>query len=254
MKRSKRKRPSREEFMLNEQVKIEEGVFEKRTMLKIADLFTHGVISRLNFIIARGKEADIYLANAGSKIGESIVVVKIFRVETSLFDRRIDYIVGDPRFGKIKHSMRAIVEEWCKKEYINLKMAEEAGVHAPKPYMFSGNVLAMEFIGNDSVPAPTLKEALINNPNDILKEIIDDIRKLYKVGIVHADISEYNILVKDGIPYMIDFGQAVSVKHPKAEDLLKRDVFNIVSYFNKTYGLNADPSIELESVTNYSKE
>lgn len=234
--------------MLSEQVKIEEGVFEKRTMLKLAALFTHGIISKLNFIIARGKEADVYLADAGEKVGGGTVIVKIFRIETSSFDRRIDYITGDPRFGKIKHSMHAIVEEWCKKEYINLKMAEEAGVHAPKPYMFSGNVLAMEFIGNGNVPAPMLKDAQISNPKEILDEIIGDIKKLYRIGIVHADMSEYNILVSEGVPYMIDFGQAVSVKHPKAEDFLKRDVFNIVSYFNKVYGLNVDPNNALDSV------
>jgi RIO kinase 1 len=138
---SKRKRPNREELVLKEQLKIEEGVFDTRTMLNLGKLFTHNIVGRMHFIIARGKESDIYLADPGSAVKDELVVVKIFRIETSSFERRLDYIVGDPRFEKVKHNMYHIVNTWCKKEFGNLKLAEIAKVNAPKPYASYGNVI-----------------------------------------------------------------------------------------------------------------
>ncbi|MGB9732805.1 MAG: serine protein kinase RIO [Candidatus Micrarchaeales archaeon] len=246
---SKRKRPSREEYVLKEQLKIEEGVFDNRTMLSLGKLFTHNVISRMHFLIARGKESDVYLAAPGSAIKDELVVVKIFRIETSSFDRRLDYIIGDPRFEKIKRGMYHIVNAWCKKEFGNLKLAEMAKVNAPKPYASFGNVLAMEFIGENGVPAKNLKETSLENPKKVFEEIIKNIKKLYNVDLVHADLSEYNILMKNEKPYIIDFGQAVVASHPKAMEFLKRDISNISMYFSKKYGIDADPESIFLSIT-----
>ena len=252
---SKRKRPSREEMVLREQLKIEEGVFDTRTMLNLGKLFTHNIISYMHFIIARGKESDIYLAEPGSAIKGDVVVVKIFRIETSSFDRRLDYIIGDPRFEKIKRNMFHIVNTWCKKEFGNLKLAEIANVNAPKPYASFGNVLAMEFIGENGVPAKSLKESELENPEKVFKEIIKNVKKLYRVDLVHGDLSEYNILMKGEKPYIIDFGQAVVTAHPKAFEFLKRDITNIVNYFSKKYNLNEDPEeIFVSIVEKSSKE
>ncbi len=233
---SKRKRSSKEDYPISEQLKIEEGVFDNRTMLRIRKLFSHNIISKFEFIIAKGKEGDVYLADSGSGIVEKeFVAVKIFRLETSSFEKRVDYIAGDPRFGRIKGGIFNIVSEWCKKEYGNLRIAEAAGVHAPKPYLYSGNVLAMEFIGEDGKPSQTLREAEVENPEAVLTTILGDVRKLYSRDLVHADLSEYNILMKKGVPYMIDFGQAVVIGHPKVEEFLERDVANILNYFRKKY-------------------
>jgi RIO kinase 1 len=62
---------------------------------------------------------------------------------------------------------------------------------------------------------------------------------MYHVEIVHADLSEYNILMYRGLPYIIDVGQAVVLEHPSAYDFLKRDIHNIVLFFRK-YGIKAD--------------
>jgi RIO kinase 1 len=238
--RSKRKRRRREDYMLSEQLKIEEGVFDNRTMQRLGKLFTHGIISSLGFLLARGKEADFYIADPGEKIKEDFVGVKIFRIETSSFFNRIDYMLGDPRFPKIKRDIYWIVNEWCKKEYGNLKIAETAGVHAPRPYYFNGNVLAMEFIGYNDRVASQLKLATLENPREVMRLIIEDVKRLYENELVHADLSEYNVLMKGDIPYIIDFGQAVVTKHPNAMHFLRRDVENIVGYFNRKYGLKVD--------------
>lgn len=240
-KLSTRKRPDRDDYMLKEQLKIEEGVFDNRTMMMLGKLFTRNVIAAMNHIVAKGKEADVYLADPGTKFPKAEqVIVKIFRIETSSFGNRINYINGDPRFKGIGRSMEQIISIWCKKEYGNLKIAEEARVHAPRPYSFIGNVLAIEFIGKDTVPSDTLKQAGTSNPKKTLDTIVNDLRKLYQSELVHGDISEYNILMKGDTPYIIDFGQAVTLGHPKAMEMLHRDCVNLCNYFNKKYGLGAD--------------
>ena len=237
---SKKKRPSRDKHMLKEQLKIEEGVFDRRTIMRIEKMFSHGIISSLQFLIAKGKEADVYLAEGGESINEDFVAVKIFRIETSSFYSRTDYMIGDPRFPKIKKAIFWIVNEWCKKEYGNLRIAAASKVHAPKPYYFNGNVIAIEFLGSDGRVAPRLKDVVVEEPKQVLKIIISDIKKLYQNELVHADISEYNVLIKEGTPYIIDFGQAVITKHPNAMAFLKRDVGNITRYFTRKYRFDAN--------------
>lgn len=245
---SRRKMRSREEFPLKEQLKIEEGVFDNRTMMMLGKMLTRGIISSMDFIIGKGKEADIYLAEHGPKVSDDHVILKIFRLETSSFSNRMDYIAGDPRFNGMRSNVMQVVNTWCKKEYGNLKIAEEAGVHSPIPYSFSGNVLAMEFIGENGRPSDLLKDAGTSSPQKTLKSVLDDIKSLYENNLVHGDISEYNLLMKGSVPYIIDFGQAVGTGHPKALDFLHRDITNITNFFYKKYGIKSDAEAILQKV------
>ena len=248
---SKRKRPEREDYMLKEALKIEEGVFDIRTMMALKKFFTKGIIGKLDFLIGNGKESSVYLADSGENIKKEFVAVKIFKIETSSFQKRSDYMIGDPRFKWIKGGLYDIINEWCKKEYSNLKIAEKANVYAPKPYMFNKNVLAMEFIENNGSIAPLLKKTKLDNPEKALRTILSDIGKLYANGLVHADISEYNILIGNKEkPYIIDFGQAVLVSHPKADAFLDRDVTNILRYFREKYAISLEEERELTFIRN----
>ncbi len=247
-KRSKRKRSSREEYQLRERLKIEEGVFDERMMLNLRKLFSHGFVYTLEFIIAKGKEADVYVAEGGERVDGAPVIVKIFRKENTNFENRMAYLIGDPRFEKVKMTVSALASEWCRKEYGNLKLANAIGVRCPKPYIFSGNVLCMELIGEDGKPSQRLKAARPENPAEMLGKILIEIKKLYSGNLVHADISEYNILVMGNNPYLIDFGQAVVLDHPNAESFLERDVHNILAYFAKKYGIEKDESSVLEEI------
>ena len=239
--------------MLKEQNKVDTGIFDEKTMIYLGKFFNKGIISRLGFITARGKEADLYLAEPGvseTVKGKKYVMLKFFRVETSSFYRMNDYINGDPRFGRIAKSKMSIVMTWCRKEFGNLEIARNAGVRAPLPYMFNGSILAMEFIGDEEgVPAPMLKEIRVDNPEHVLKSIIDQIRALYRRELVHADMSEYNVLIKDGEPYFIDFGQAVVLKHPSARMFLERDIRNILQHFSKKYKIERDFDQTFDYVT-----
>ena len=242
---SKRKRPDRDRFTLKEVLKFGSSSIDDRTTSSLKKLFGIGIISSIYFQIASGKEADIYLAQNGRRVKEDVVLLKIFRMETSSFGKREDYIRGDRRFSGKSTDVNKLIGIWCRKEYGNLKIAKEAGVMAPMPYYANGNVLAMEFIGENGVPSPRLKDTKSEHPEKIMEGIFESMRKLSSYGLVHGDMSEYNVLVKNDTPYIIDFGQAVSIDHPRAREFLERDVHNIATFFMKRYGIEHDESEEV---------
>ncbi|HMK54140.1 MAG TPA: serine protein kinase RIO, partial [Methanobacteriaceae archaeon] len=169
--------------------------------------------------------------------------VKIYRVSTSDFKKMQYYIQGDPRFKVNTSNKRQMVNTWVMKEFRNLKRAEEAGVTVPHPIVAKNNVLVMEFIGNsEGNPAPLMRQAQIDNPQEFVNEIIDSIAKLYNdAEIVHGDLSSFNILIKNNKPVIIDVSQAMVRDHPLALELLKRDIDNLIRDFKK---IDVDVSID----------
>ncbi len=73
-------------------------------------------------------------------------------------------------------------------------------------------------------------------PRRTAETLLGDIKKLYEKEFVHADVSEFNVLMHGEVPYLIDCGQGVLLEHPKAEQFLRRDVENVLRYFRK-YGV-----------------
>ncbi len=254
--RSKRHRLEREEIVLKERRKVDQGIFDSKTMVYLSKFYNKGVISSLRTPLARGKEADIYLADAGEAEvldGAKYVTMKFFRIAASAFMNLNKYIEGDPRFSRqIGRTRESIINTWCKKEFGNLVVAKDAGVHAPTPYMFNGNIIAMEFLGDNETIAPSLNDTELDDPEKVLRSIIGDMKKLNNGGIVHADVSEYNILMYNGIPYMIDFGQAVSTRHPNSQEFLQRDVTNILQYFAKKYKIRKNQDEVYRQITSSS--
>jgi RIO kinase 1 len=164
-----------------------------------------------------------------------------------------EYIEGDPRFMKVRKDRRSVVMAWARKEFRNLKIAEKAGVRVPHPIDIESNVLVMEFIGEDETPAPRLKDI----ENDMSKEdmkricfkIIEYVKRLYEKGdLVHGDVSEYNILVHRNEIFLIDIGQAVLTRHPRAMEFLRRDLENISRYFRR-FGIKVDANDLFSEVT-----
>ena len=96
-------------------------------------------------------------------------------------------------------------------------------------------------------PALLLKDLLPRNPKQFFEKIISDVKKLYKVGLVHADLSEFNILNFEDEPVFIDFSQATTLEHPNVDEFLKRDIHNVVKFFIKK-GLKLDEKKIYESV------
>ena len=94
----------------------------------------------------------------------------------------------------------------------------------------------MEFIGKNGVPAPHLREVPLQAASSWYDKIVEMVKDLYhKAKLVHGDLSEYNILVPNGYPMLIDFAQAVTIEHPEAREFLRRDIDNLNNYFK---GLN----------------
>ena len=110
--------------------------------------------------------------------------------------------------------------------------AKNNKVVVPKPIAIKNNVLVEELIGE---PAPQLKDSHPDDPKKFLKLIIDQIKLLYKGGLIHGDLSAFNILNHNEKPYLIDFSQATLIKTPNSEELLERDLKNILQFFKKLH-------------------
>ncbi|MFX0096474.1 MAG: serine protein kinase RIO [Candidatus Hodarchaeota archaeon] len=223
----------------SEDLSAVEAVFDRSTLLTLYHLINSGVISELFGVISTGKEANVYWAKGGD---EDDYAVKIFRTVTADFKKMSVYVQGDPRFKRIKKDTRSLIYTWATKEFKNLTRAQEAKVRVPKPIAVRNNVLVMEFIGDDGIPAPRLKDMAPEDPNDALNVILKYIRNLYQTAkLIHADLSEYNILVWNE-PVIIDISQGVLIQHPLAQEFLLRDIKNILRYFRPL--VNDIPSTE----------
>ncbi len=218
-----------------EEFKTLKDVFDLAAERSIFRLMTQGYFRGLESPISIGKEANIFtaLTNSGER-----VILKIYRIATCSFYKMYEHLRADPRFPSIRRSRREIIFAWAKREYRNLLNAREAGARVPKPIAVLNNILVMEFIGNDE-PSPKLKDKCPKNPAGFFKEVIKNVQKLYKAGLVHADLSSFNILNKDEKPVFIDMSQSTTFENPNAQMYLERDMTNICSFFRKLK-VNAD--------------
>ncbi|MFV9676291.1 MAG: serine protein kinase RIO [Methanosarcinales archaeon] len=229
--------------------KTEQYVFDIPTLETLYKFSTKGILKALGGPISRGKEAVIFHA-IGAKDVE--LAIKMYKVDTSNFKVMQDYIIGDPRFENIKRDRKSIVFAWARKELKNLTRAFDAGVRVPKPIACNKNVLIMEFVGQDAIAAPKLRDVPLDvleldfELEELFSRIVGYMKLLYENGkMVHADLSEFNILMDgyverdagvEGVdiePMLIDMGQSILLDHPNADAFFRRDVRNIATYFNK---------------------
>ena len=143
----------RERIKDSDDLKVKGDVFDTRTLMNLYALASKGVIDALGGEISTGKEANLFYAIRG---GQNLAI-KIYRITTSNFQAMQDYMHGDPRFGNIKGTKRAVISAWTRKEFRNLKRAEEAGVRVPHPIVTRDNILIMELIGEGQSSSPTEK-------------------------------------------------------------------------------------------------
>jgi RIO kinase 1 len=155
------------------------------------------------------------------------------------------YIDGDRRFKNVKHNTRSLVFTWAQKEFRNLTEATRATVRVPKPIAVKNNVVLMEFIGENGVSAPSMKEQPPSNPEKVYPILLTFIERLYKKAeLVHGDLSEYNMMVWKGKLVIFDMSQSVPTSHPLAEYLLRRDLENVNRFFSRL-GVNVKPVDEI---------
>jgi RIO kinase 1 len=212
-----------------EQFKVEASVFDDATLGALYKLVQDGYIDAFGGPISSGKEANVYTALAPD--GE--VAVKVYRINASDFRQMRDYLDGDPRFEGIGSDKKKVVVAWTKKEYANLMRAQKAGVRVPEPLAVERNVLVMEYLGGEDDRAKRLSEVNVENPETAYEVVREYTRRLYRAGLVHGDLSEYNIVVHDGELCLLDLGQAVTVHHPNAQEFLERDCHNVAAFFRR---------------------
>ena len=226
-------------------------VFDKPALLNIYKLMTDGLIETIDFPISTGKEANVFRVTSPN--GERYAL-KIYRTSNATFKRIARYIEGDPRFKGLRGSTRKIIRAWATKEYRNLLRLKEAKVRVPTPIKFNNNMLLMEYIGTEEMPAPMIRNVVLENPTEVYELIVKYMRFAYqKAQLVHADLSEYNILWQDG-PVIIDVGQAMMLDHPNALEFLRRDVENVNRYFRSLDVDVMDTEETLRTITKRGKK
>jgi RIO kinase 1 len=232
-------RRSREEW------KIRGNVFDQFTNGVLFKLTGQGLFGELRSALALGKEANIFIATPGrGSERQEHVIVKIYRLENANFKKMLDYLRHDPRYMHTKPSRRAIIFAWCQREYRNLMLAREA-IRCPAPLGFKSNVLVMSLIGDatSGEVARQLKDATPEDPKKFSQLILKDVTSLWKAGLVHGDLSAFNILNDNEAPVFIDFSQATPTNAPNGRELLTRDLTNIANHFRKL-GVKVDAEKE----------
>ncbi|WFC99202.1 non-specific serine/threonine protein kinase [Malassezia yamatoensis] len=227
-------------------------VLDPRTLLILYKMIRRGLLEMVNGCVSTGKEANVYhatLAPTEEHKSTGHAAIKIYKTSILVFKDRDRYVSGEFRFrhGYSRHNPRKMVRLWAEKEMRNLKRLANAGIRAPAPIELRDHVLVMQFLGdNQGWPSARLKDAESSIPNQdwprLYCELLATMRLMYqRCRLVHADLSEYNILYHEEHLWIIDVSQSVEHDHPHAFDFLREDISHIESYFGrhgvKTLGL-----------------
>lgn len=205
--------------MLWEDKEIESLVFDRRSLDVLARIIKKGIIDRLVGKISEGKEASVFIATKDNIYR----AVKIYKPETSRFFN------SRHRYAKGRDDVEFAIS-YARKEYKNMEKLYNI-INIPEPIYYERNIIIMEFLGKDGIPYPQLYKVKDVDPG-WFDEIIEMVKKMYKSGYVHGDLSSYNILIGEKI-YFIDLSQTTSIDDPKAKELLQRDLNNIGRFFNR---------------------
>lgn len=210
---------------------------------RLEPLIEEGLIDGVICQLMSGKEALIYMVRCGNNIR----CAKVYKESNKRnFQQRFPYTEG----RKVKNSRRARAiekgghyghrareEAWQSTEVEMLCCLGIAGVRVPKFYNFFAGVLLMELITDlEGNVAPRLNDLVLTpkQAHDYHRMLIKQIVQMLCVGVVHGDLSQYNVLVDNQGPVIIDLPQAVNAAdNHQARHIIKRDVDNLTAYFSR---------------------
>ncbi|KAJ3894316.1 RIO1-domain-containing protein [Lentinula edodes] len=213
-----------------------EQVLDPRTRLILFKMIGRELIHEVNGCVSTGKEANVYHALTPDS---NHLALKIYKTSILVFKDRDKYVTGEYRFrrGYSRKNPRKMVRLWAEKEMRNLKRLVSAGIRCPDPIEVRENVLVMTFLGDkEGWASPRLKDAQLTPEESInlYVELILAVRKIFQqCKLVHADLSEYNILFHEGHLWIIDVSQSVEQDHPSAFDFLRKDLSNVEEFFGR---------------------
>ena len=214
-----------------------------KTPKRIQPLVTEGLVDEVIRQLMSGKEATVYMV----RCGEEIRCAKVYKdLKQRSFRNNTSYQEG--RKTKNSRQARAMEkgtrygrqmqeEAWQSAEVDALYRLAAAGVCVPQPYICHEGVLLMDLVTDaDGDPAPRLNDIELS-PEQALElhaGLLRQVVRMLCAGVIHGDLSEYNILVGRDGPVIIDLPQAVDAAgNSNAASMLERDVANLASYFGR---------------------
>uniref|UniRef100_A0A3B5KWG7 Serine/threonine-protein kinase RIO3 n=1 Tax=Xiphophorus couchianus TaxID=32473 RepID=A0A3B5KWG7_9TELE len=183
-----------------------EQAVDPRTRLLMYKMVNSGVLENINGCISTGKESVVFHADGGSLEEQPVpekVVLKVFKTTLNEFKNRDRYIKDDYRFKErfSKLNPRKVIRLWAEKEMHNLARMKKAGIPCPDVVLLKKHILVMSFIGKEHVPAPKLKDVALGAEEaaEAYRQVLQLMQLLYQdCNLVHADLSEYNMLWYQG--------------------------------------------------------
>jgi len=214
-----------------------------KTPSRIQPLVTDGLVDTVLRQLMSGKEAMVYVVQCGDEVR----CAKVYKeANKRSFRQAVDYTEG----RKTKNSRQARAMQkgsrygrqeqeaaWQHAEVDALYRLAAAGVRVPTPYNFHEGVLLMELVADENgEPAPRLNDVVLSE--EIARQyhaiLIRQVVRMLCAGIVHGDLSEYNVLVDSEGPVIIDLPQAIdAAANNNASRMLERDVDNLATYFGQ---------------------
>jgi RIO kinase 2 len=208
--------------------------------LAINNFVRSGIIESFGQTIGVGKEADVY--DALNPDGKRIAV-KFHRLG------RISFRQTRRKRGYIREHSTWLFQSHlaAEREFQALELVYKNGVSVPQPIRQNRHAIAMGMIEG----AELSKWGKITNPEKVLKEIMRNVKKAYmKANVIHADLSEYNIILKPDMHILIiDWPQYVKVDHPNADELLQRDIKNVVTFFDRRFKVKMEAKAACDYIT-----
>jgi RIO kinase 2 len=196
--------------------------FDAYDLLALSDLVKHDFVTSIGEKIGVGKESVIFEA-----MGEIPLAIKFHRQGRTSFKhvrRARDHLTDLPRLPWLHAASLAARHEF----QVMQRLYHQVSV--PRPVALSRHAIAMEHIFGDQ-----LNRVVLSNPNDCFEIILEEMGKAYSLGVVHADLSEFNVMITEEGLKIIDWPQAVDLSHANSQELLERDLSNILRFFARRY-------------------
>lgn len=207
--------------------------------------------------IKAGKEASVYCCIAHPSLGIPTVAAKVYR-PAFLRSLKNDALYREGRFasrdeggiaasiidgrtaraihGRTSFGRETLIQTWIAHEFETMTRLYQQKAHVPRPIGHKNHAILMEFVGEETTPAPTLHHVHLEaaEAQHLFLQLINDVQIMLREDCVHGDLSAYNILYWDGTVKIIDFPQAVNPWYnPSALPLLTRDLTRLCQYFAK---------------------